>query len=96
MREANNLAALPSLIHQLMGTVDLDRGQTRQRLAAGLSRYGSSHPTELDALVTLLGPYGDEQGQEDSGMDRAKARYVLIRRLLQSPGGSWVNRGSQR
>jgi serine/threonine protein kinase/tetratricopeptide (TPR) repeat protein len=74
---------LAPLVHQLMGTIGMNREDTRHHLIAGMSLFGQFHPTEIDALVNLLGPYGDAADEQEQDFDHAKAWYVLVRRMLQ-------------
>jgi len=80
---AGAVEVLAPIVHSLLHTSDLSRTKTRERVQMALSHLGASDDVEVDALVALLGPYPGEEREQEVEFERAKARYVLVRRLLQ-------------
>jgi len=73
---------LVSLMTGLIGSSGLQRKETAERIRRALEVLGRSDDSEVEALLTVLGPFEGEQYSPELMDERNEVRFTVIRRLL--------------
>jgi tetratricopeptide (TPR) repeat protein len=81
-RSADSADPLVGVLHSLLGTHELDREQCKERVEMALDVLGQYDEQEVEALLTVMGPFGGEQYSKEIMRERNEVRTTVIRRLL--------------
>lgn len=73
---------LVDLIHNLLGTKGMQKQEAKERIAGTLDSLGRHDAEEVDALLTVLGPFEGEVYSDELMAERSSVRFTVIRRLL--------------
>ncbi|MGB0640652.1 MAG: protein kinase domain-containing protein, partial [Myxococcota bacterium] len=73
---------LVDLIHNLLGTKGMERQEAQERIAGTLDSLGRHDAEEVEALLTVLGPFRGEVYSDELMAERTNVRFTVIRRLL--------------
>ena len=73
---------LVDLIHNLLGTKGMQREEAHERIANTLDSLGRHDAEEVEALLTVLGPFKGEVYSDELMAERSSVRFTVIRRLL--------------
>lgn len=81
-RSADSADPLVGMLHSLLGTLDLGRAQCKDRIEMALGVLGKYDQQEVEALLSVMGPFAGERYSEDIMQERNDVRPMVIRRLL--------------
>ena len=73
---------LIGLIRSLLSTDGLDRASAESQVRTALEVLGQSDEAEVDALLTVLGPFPGEHYSPEVMEERSDVRFTVIRRIL--------------
>ena len=73
---------LVSLIHSLLSTAGSSRVQAERQIRAALDIIGQAEDAEVEALLTVIGPFEGEEYSREVMEERNEVRFTVVRRLL--------------
>jgi len=81
-QESDEGDPLVALVNSLLSSTGMDRQETEIQIRRALDVLGHSDDSEVEALLTVLGPFEGETYSAELMEERNEVRFTVIRRLL--------------